>query len=661
MRSERLRHLALTLTLAPALVSVATAQVVLTQGTNITVDASTTGDRLVIDLLGSIWVMPSSGGQAEIVSNGLLPARRPRWSPDGRSILYQADAQSGAQLWLHHLDDGQAVLLSDGASSDQHGAWHPDGQRIAYSTARRDSGLDIWEMDLKTGLSWRITGAPGDDTEPVWSGNGRHLAFIRHLGDRWSIFIRRFGRSEAEVYASEVPLTALSWRPDGSLVTYLKHDGEAWSLYMLILSDPPIERLIGSGEDFFLAPVSWRNRQHFFYTADGIVKSRRFEQRQSRQVAFTALVGQPAGRPPSKTVPRDVPLVDPPSNRLVIRGRRLFDGVARGYRPDTDVVITNGRIEAVARRRDWGDVQVLDLGDVTVLPGFVDAYSAIPQGTPAAIGAQLLSYGLTTVITDDTDNLPDAELWESEAVPGPRVLRAGRVSSAPSGIGELRPLFVTLAGGGENGHRSIVREWQDMGVPVLAESWNIGLGVGAELLLGADTLPTSPQGLHYQDIDVAVGSGPLTLVSGLADAGTPGLDELFESRQARLFGVPARAPRRFTYLPRIEGRNTFVVLGSKPNGLPPGLAFHAELRALQAAGLRGDQVLRAAGANPAGILGLEAALGRVVPGALADLVLVSGDPLDEVADSLDIVAVVRNGRFYSLVNLLERATKGGVE
>jgi hypothetical protein len=40
------------------------------------------------------------------------------------------------------------------------------------------------------------------------------------------------------------------------------------------------------------------------------------------------------------------------------------------------------------------------------------------------------------------------------------------------------------------------------------------------------------------------------------------------------------------------------------------------------------------------------------------MVLVSGDPLARVADAINIVAVVRNGRFYSLVNLLEKASEG---
>ena len=89
--------------------------------------------------------------------------------------------------------------------------------------------------------------------------------------------------------------------------------------------------------------------------------------------------------------------------------------------------------------------------------------------------------------------------------------------------------------------------------------------------------------------------------------------------------------------------------------MPAGLGVHAELRALSASGIDGAAVLRAAGGNAARLLGLDGQIGTVVPGAAADLILVSGDPLADVADVLNIVAVVRNGRFFSLASLLDRA------
>lgn len=346
--------------------------------------------------------------------------------------------------------------------------------------------------------------------------------------------------------------------------------------------------------------------------------------------------------------------MNPPSAKLVIRAARLFDGTGSEYRHDLDVLIDGPRIAALTARREWPDATVLDLGNVTILPGFIDSYSSLSSRDQKSHGAELLSYGVTTLITSDYRPNYDPLLWEGEETPGPRLLWAGDIAqSKPDDDKDFQ--FVTIPSSGltDADRRSAVSEWQAQGIPVLAESWRVGLSVGADLLLGTDALPTSPKGNRYQDIPAAAGT--IALVSGLADAGTPGLSALFRSRQAKLLQERKSALRRFSSIPNIAGSASTIMLGSKPSGLPPGLALHAEMRALAAAGLRGDEVLRATGANPAVVLGLENQIGRIAEGALADMVLVSGDPLARVADALNIVAVIRNGRFYSLVSLLERA------
>ena len=145
------------------------------------------------------------------------------------------------------------------------------------------------------------------------------------------------------------------------------------------------------------------------------------------------------------------------------------------------------------------------------------------------------------------------------------------------------------------------------------------------------------------------------VISGLADAGTPGMDELLRSRQATLLGATGPIVRRFTEPPVIDRGVTGVVLGSRPSGLPAGIGLHAELRALVAAGLRPPQALRAGGVNAAAALGVDPALGRIALGAVADLVFIDGDPLRDIADAVNVVAVVRNGRFYSVAGLIEKA------
>lgn len=638
------------------------ADVVVTEGTNFSVDVFPGDGRVAMDLLGSIWILPESGGQARMLTDGLTPARHPRWSPDGSRILYQTTSTSGASLWLLDLATSETKRISAGEYPDQHASWHPGGERIVYSSERRDTGFDIWETDLPTGLSWRISSHPGDEISPAWSANGRNLAYIRKTADRYSLVLRRHGEPEVELLVSDQPLSSVSWRPDGTLLTILKQDGDKLSVHMVILSDPPLVRPFIRGEDLFASPVSWRSRQRLLYTADGAIKTRGFGDRESRQLRFRATVEEPQARPQTVIAKRELEVVDPPAGPVVIRGARLYDGIWNGYRDGMDVLIDAGRIESVEARRDWPDVTVLDLGDVTILPGFIDTWSAMPSGPPEQAGPRMLAYGVTTIVTDEPAG--DSKLWESERSPGPRVLPATDIGTTSNPGAEKTWFFVKVPedNPGDEETRQSVRRWQASGVPVLAESWHTGLNIGADLLVGAASLPSSPVGGVYQDVQMADRRTPLTLISGLADSGTPGMSSLLSSRQARDFGQDKLPGRRYSTMPALATSRSVFVLGSKPNGLPPGLALHAELRALAAAGLRGERLLDTAGAGAAAVLGLENQIGRITPGALADLVLVQGDPLARPADALSIVAVVRNGRFFSVIGLVERATgSGGVE
>lgn len=634
------------------------AQTILTEGTNLAADVSPVDGRIAFDLLGSVWILPEGGGQAEELPNTILPARWPRWSPSGQLLLYQSASASGSQLWLHDLKTGQPQRLSNNVYSDQQASWHPDGERIVFSSAANQQSLDLWEIDIATGLRWRLSNNAGDETEPTWSADGRNLAYIAHDANGWSLVLREHGEPDRQLLHSERRLLAPSWRPDGSLITFLRESGDGYSLDMVILSDPPlIRKFSDTEEDFFASRVSWRNRNQMIYSADGKLLARDFNRRRARPIRFRATISRSMTRSTRNVAPRHLPIITPPAQKLVIRASRLFDGVQHGYQRNIDVVVDGATISAVETRRNWPDATILDLGDVTILPGFIDLYSTLPHGVDA--GASLLAYGVTTVVSNESIDSRLVDTWHSEDNPGPRVIPAGNITlNGNTNDSNFYLAIIPADTSLEQGPRRAVRHWQELGVPVLAENWTVGLGLGADLLLGADSLPKSPLGRQYQDMQAAISNGPVLLVSGLADANTPGLEQLLSSRQAMRFSGQGATVRQQRNMPPLHSEASSIVLGSKPNGLPPGLSLHAELRALTAAGLSGEQALRAAGTNIGRTLGLEQQIGRVVPGALADLVLVSGDPLMSIADALKIVAVVRNGRFFSLIRLLEGPTPG---
>ncbi|MEQ8204584.1 MAG: amidohydrolase family protein, partial [Woeseia sp.] len=208
---------------------------------------------------------------------------------------------------------------------------------------------------------------------------------------------------------------------------------------------------------------------------------------------------------------------------------------------------------------------------------------------------------------------------------------------------------------------STLELWRKRGVPLLAGNWSSGLAMNAELMLGTASMPVSPQGRRYADIVELTNDGPLLLVSGMADAGTPGLAALRALPPAMQLPRFAATARNSGATPLIGNSISAVVVGSRPSGLPPGLATQAELLALQAAGLPPYQVLHAATGAGATALGLGAELGRIATGARADLLLVAGDPLNNVADSAQVIAVVKDGRFLSVASLLERVSLSRVD
>ena len=83
----------------------------------------------------------------------------------------------------------------------------------------------------------------------------------------------------------------------------------------------------------------------------------------------------------------------------------------------------------------------------------------------------------------------------------------------------------------------------------------------------------------------------------------------------------------------------------------PGFSLHDELGLLVKAGLSPIEALQAATLNPARFLGREKDFGNVERGKIADLVLLDANPLDDIANTKKIFAVIVGGRFLPRASL----------
>jgi imidazolonepropionase-like amidohydrolase len=116
--------------------------------------------------------------------------------------------------------------------------------------------------------------------------------------------------------------------------------------------------------------------------------------------------------------------------------------------------------------------------------------------------------------------------------------------------------------------------------------------------------------------------------------------------------APAALPRLQQTVARLVRAGGRVAIGTDAPAVPYGLGVHFDLGLIAAAGLPNDQALRIATAGGALALGLERQVGTLEEGKIADFVVIDGDPLEHLADTLRITAVVKGGVWIDRASLL---------
>ncbi|MGH8130429.1 MAG: amidohydrolase family protein [Steroidobacteraceae bacterium] len=105
---------------------------------------------------------------------------------------------------------------------------------------------------------------------------------------------------------------------------------------------------------------------------------------------------------------------------------------------------------------------------------------------------------------------------------------------------------------------------------------------------------------------------------------------------------------------RLLNEADIMLLAATDVGVPfqvPGISLHVELERLVEAGLTPLEALQTATVNPAFVLKLADSLGTIEPGKFADLVLLDANPLEDIRNTRQILAVIANGRLYRRADL----------
>ncbi len=82
-----------------------------------------------------IWLVPVTGGAATQVTNSPKADRHPRWSPDGKSILFESNREGSLQLYVITVATGETRKLTSLYTEANGGVWSADGKQIAFYSA----------------------------------------------------------------------------------------------------------------------------------------------------------------------------------------------------------------------------------------------------------------------------------------------------------------------------------------------------------------------------------------------------------------------------------------------------------------------------------------------------------------------------------------------
>lgn len=501
-------------------------------------------------------------------------------------------------LWL--VDDGEVLRLTDDRFSDRSPQFTPDGEWLIFSSDRGGT-TDIWRFRIDSGQLLQLTSATSHAVEPRVSGDGRFVAYL--VTDR----LDRSG-------ATDLMLTAI----DQAFASTTLASG-----------------LIGS------SGPTWQGRYVRLTARDAAAASgypQVFETAASEQTAPTATAGVDLTDLIGHRELSWSPAV--PDSAYVIQAGRLFDGVGTDYRYHVDIHVEGQRItDIVSRDRLPLPDRVIDARDLTVVPGLIDVHTHLGTVASSSLGRTLLTHGITTVSDVSSDwhsTLELAETWASGQQPGPRVVvtPSGGLSAVP--MPEQTPIVFGSPDRVLGGLRHALAD--QLGRDGFIETHLPSVDAGSNGAI-RPRISLSTLGRSYGDVFELVSSSQVFLATGLG-----AIDS-----DARARSMPGLTGG-FEWIMRNSGR---VAIGTDAAGVGYGSGFHHELAQLAARGMPADQVLRYATSGGAIALGLSLDVGTLEPGRLADLLVINGDPLNEIGHLEAIVAAVVGGIWHSSDSLAD--------
>ncbi len=621
------------------------------------------------DDYGSIRSITLDGGQSRALTDEPGHYFAPRFSQDGGQIVYDREGGNGLRGPLHGVETGLYVIDARGgeATKIRDGGDEPrfseDGERVFFQTGgglnKQYRSVDIHGGDLRTHFTMKYP------TSVVPSPDGEWIAFI----EAFNVYVAPFPQTGGEIEISK-EMTAIP-------VTRVSRD--AGTELQWVDNSRALRWMIGP-------EVYTRHLDEAF--------------------AFLPNANDELPKPDSVgvTIGMELPF-DEPTGMIALTSARIITMNGDEVIENGSILIQGNRIVSVGTGQLSfpAGTEVIDVSGQTIMPGIVDVHAHAGH----FFGGMLpranwyhyanLAYGVTTM-HDPSANTETvfslSELVKAGETVGPRVFSTGTILYGADGdfratvnsLDDARSHLRRLRAVGAFSVKSYNQPRRDQRQQVLQAARELGMLVvpegGSTFFHNINMVIDGHSGIEhaipvaplYNDVlsmweATDVGYTP-TLVVGYGGLWGEnywyGHTNVWEDDRLLTFtprGVVDSRARRRTLVPddeywhitlaesanRLTDRGVRVNLGA--HGQMQGLAAHWEMWMFGQGGMSSLEAIRAATLNGAYYIGLDHELGSIEEGKLADLVVLSENPLDDLRNSTSITYTMANGRLFDATTM----------
>jgi Tol biopolymer transport system component len=233
-----------------------------TEGSWTSVDVSPDGQTIIFDMMGDLYTIPITGGKAMQLTKGLAYDVHPRYSPDGKKILFVSDRSGADNLWCFDTEKNDTLQLTDDNNQNFPAAcWTPDGDYIVYAKGRL--AIKLYMIYRKGGGGAQLIDAPPylKVIDPAISPDGRYIYYSqRDNAWRYNAILPQY---QVGVYDREKGKTSVITSRYGSAFTpVLSKDGK-WLVYGSRFEDKTglVLRDLKTGDEKWLAYPVQRDEQ----------------------------------------------------------------------------------------------------------------------------------------------------------------------------------------------------------------------------------------------------------------------------------------------------------------------------------------------------------------------------------------------------------------